>query len=313
MPNREVLIIDSDADEYARLLTAQREIEIPFALARTTEQALSAYSGHCILLGDPNLIAEALPEMKTIEWVQSSWAGVTPLLVLDRRDYLLTGIKNVFGQQMGEYVLGCLLAHELMLVKRTEQQKGRNWFDAPSGTLRRKTMGIMGTGSIGQRIALMSRAFDLRIFGYSRRGESVEGFDRVFAAGELKPFLQELDYLISVLPDTRATDRLLDTAAFERLPDHCYFVNVGRGNVVDEGSLIAALQRGQLAGAALDVFDQEPLARDNPLWTAPNLRITGHIAAPSQPEEIAPIFVENFCRFVRGESLEYVIDFERGY
>jgi phosphoglycerate dehydrogenase-like enzyme len=313
MNEPEAIILAEEAEALAKAVGAQSGGEIPVSVARSVGQALAHYSKQSILFGDPNLIAEVLPEMPTVRWVQSSWAGVTPLLAVGRRDYVLTGLKDVFGQQMAEYVLGYLLAHELKILERAEAQRQRRWFDVLSGTLDRKALGLMGTGSIGRSIASLARTFGLRVRGYSRSGQPVADFDEVFAADRLEAFLHGLDYLVSVLPETAATDRLLDARSLALLPTHAYFVNVGRGNVVDEAALVAALHAGALAGAALDVFDREPLPGGSPLWSAPNLRITGHVASPSNPHEVAPIFVENFRRFVRGEALHYVVDFERGY
>ena len=130
---------------------------------------------------------------------------------------------------------------------------------------------------------------------------------------ELTAFLADVDYLVSVLPDTPATTGLLDAAAFEALPAHAYFINVGRGNIIDEMALLDALQNTQIAGATLDVFDKEPVPATSPLWDAPNLSITAHIAAISHPSLIVPIFVNNYRRYTNNEPLQHVIDLERGY
>jgi phosphoglycerate dehydrogenase-like enzyme len=307
------IILDADADEYAALLNPLTAEGVALAVAHTPDEALAVYADQPILFGDPNFIAKVLPQMPTIEWVQSTWAGVTPLLELDRRDYVLTGVKDVLGQQMGEYAIGYLLAHELKASQRAEQQQQRRWFQEFSGTLSGKTIGIMGTGSIGRHIACMTRPFNMRVRGYSRSGRPVDDFEQVYAADQLDAFLQELDYLVSVLPETPETDDLLNAATLRRLPSRCYYINVGRGNVVDAAALRSALEKGELAGAALDVFDREPLPEDSPLWTAPNLRITGHVAAASDADDIAPIFADNCRRFMKGEPLRHVVDFDRGY
>ena len=313
MQTAAAIILDEEAERYVALLQGLRAEGVALSPACTAEEALAAYADQSILLGDPNLVAKVLPRMPTIRWVQSTWAGVTPLLEIDQRGYVLTGVKEVFGQPMTEYVLGYLLAHELKIPQRAEYQRRRSWFDACSGTLRDKLLGIMGTGSIGRHIARVSQAFGMRVRGYSRSGSPAQGFEQVFAADRLPAFLRDLDYLVSVLPDTRETDRLLDAATLGHLPKRCYYVNVGRGNVVDEAALVSALRAGELAGATLDVFDREPLPEHSPLWTTPNLVVTAHVAAPSDAEQIAPIFAENLRRFVRGDALDYVIDFERGY
>jgi len=115
------------------------------------------------------------------------------------------------------------------------------------------------------------------------------------------------------VPNTADTRRLVDAALLRALPARAVFVNPGRGSVVDEGALAEALQQGRLAGAVLDVFDEEPLPADHVFWRTPRLLITSHTAALSAPEEIAPVFVDNYRRLVRGEPLRHRVDFERGY
>ena len=171
----------------------------------------------------------------------------------------------------------------------------------------------MGTGSIGSDIAGMAKAFGMRITGFSRSGASVEGFERVFAGNQLDDFLAEPDYLVCVLPNTPGTRHLLDAGAFRAMKSGCYLVNVGRGALIDEEALADALFKGELSGAVLDVFQDEPLPQESPLWNAPGLIVTAHVAAKSWPQDIARIFMENYRRYVAGKPLKYQIDFERGY
>jgi phosphoglycerate dehydrogenase-like enzyme len=214
---------------------------------------------------------------------------------------------------MAEFVLGYMLAREIDVFQRLERQRDRRWYDQQTGSLAGKTLGIMGTGSIGRHIAAMAVPFNMRVLGFSRSGRPVSGFAEVFASADFHAFLGKADYLVGVLPETPATIGLLDQAAFTALPEHAYFINVGRGSLVDEQALSRALASGELAGAVLDVFRQEPLRADSPLWDVPNLLITGHVAAHSWPEDIAGIFIENYRKFQRDDVLNYIIDFERGY
>jgi phosphoglycerate dehydrogenase-like enzyme len=238
---------------------------------------------------------------------------VNPLLELGISNYVLTGVKDTFGPQMAEYVFAYLLANELKIFERLGQQADRTWWEQPSGSLWGKTLGIMGTGSIGRFIAQTARTFGMRITGFSRGGAPVEGFKKVFARNQLADFLAEPDYLVCVLPDTPATRHLLDASAFHAMKNHCCLINVGRGNVIDENALVQALVEGELSAAVLDVFQSEPLPEDSPLWNVPGLTVTAHIAAASVPRDIARIFRENYWRYVAGEPLKYRIDFERGY
>jgi phosphoglycerate dehydrogenase-like enzyme len=308
-----VLIIGEDSQEFAALLEQQSEPKLTVTAVEEADMAVAVYSGQAILFGDPLSISKVLPHLPDVKWVQSTWAGVTPLLTLERRDYLLTGIKGVFGPQMSEYVLGYMLAHELRIQRRSADQLERNWKPTASGSLPGKTIGVMGAGSIGEAIANRASKNGMVAIGLSRSGDPVAAFETVFPASELHQFLHGLDYLVSVLPDTAATDGLLDADALARLPSHAVFINVGRSNVVDDGALVDALTNGELAGAVLDVFDEEPLPAASPLWSTPNLIATPHIAAVSYPELIVPIFLENYRRFIAGKALVNQISFERGY
>jgi phosphoglycerate dehydrogenase-like enzyme len=309
MDKPQFLVIASDADDYVELLENSHAATI----CRTSAEAVAAYSGETILLGDPASIASVLSEFSAVRWVQSTWAGVTPLLELGKHDYVLTNVRDIFGPQMSEYVFGYLLAHELRIAERAEAQREKRWLEEYSGRLERKRIGIMGTGSIGRAIAETARAFGMSVVGLSRSGTAMPYFDDIQPVSHLDGFLADLDYLVSVLPDTAATTGLLDARALSLLPQRCYFINVGRGNVVDDTALVDALHAGRLSGATLDVFDEEPLPQDNPLWDAPNLNVTAHIASISDPELVAPIFNENYRRYAAGEPLNFVVDFDAGY
>lgn len=307
-----VLIVSEDAEELARLVN-EGAPSVDVTTATSAGEAAAVYDDHRVLFGSPASIAEILPDMPAVEWVQSTWAGVTPLVQLDRKDYVLTGIKDVFGPQMSEYVIGYLLAHELRILRRVEEQRARRWWPGESGALAGKQLGILGAGSIGRAIAGKAQALGVTVLGLSRSGAEHPEFASVYPTTHLAEFLGRLDYLVSVLPGTPATDRLLNAGTLAMLPARAVFVNVGRGNVVDHAALIESLREGRLAGAVLDVFDEEPVPHDSPLWDTPNLLMTAHMAAVSHPALIAPIFLENYRRFVSGRELLHVVDFDRGY
>jgi phosphoglycerate dehydrogenase-like enzyme len=230
-----------------------------------------------------------------------------------RRDYTLTNARGVFGGLMSEYVFAYLLARErLIFEKRAAQQEGR-WDPTPPGTLRGKVMGLLGVGSIGAALARTAKHFGMRVAGYTRASEDCADVDAYFHGADAAAFAADLDYLVCVMPNTPATRHLIDAAFLAALPPRAVFVNPGRGTVVDEAALADALASGRLAGAVLDVFQKEPLPPDHIFWRTPNLIITSHSAALSVPSDIAPVFIENCRRWMAGEPLRYVVDFERGY
>lgn len=298
-------ILSKHADAYHRLIDA----------ARLPDLAIEADERSCdLVLGEPSRIAPAIARMPAVRWVQSTWAGVEPLLdPALRRDYTLTNARGVFGGLMSEYVFAYLLARERRLFeKRASQREGR-WDPAAPGTLRGRTIGLLGVGSIGAALARTARHFGMRVHGYTRASESCGHVDRYFHGDERLAFARDLDYLVTVAPNTAATRRLVDAAMIDALPARAVFVNPGRGSIVDEAALAAALESNRLAGAVLDVFETEPLPAGHAFWRLPNVIITSHTAALSVPEDIAPVFIDNYRRFAAGQPLQYVVDFDAGY
>jgi len=278
-----------------------------------------------IVFGEPNLIKDALASLPDLIWVQANWAGVEPLLDPRlRRDYILTNARGVFGGLMSEYVFSYLLAHERRIFERAHAQVSKQWDSSTTGTLRGKTIGLLGVGSIGAEVARTAKFFGMTVRGYTRGSETSKHVDTYYHAlpplpsgegrGEgLLEFANGLDYLISILPNTNDTRKIINTDLLNALPSHAIFINVGRGQAVDESALIEALNQNKIAGAVLDVFEQEPLPKEHPFWATPNLLMTFHTSAPSLPEDIAKLFIENYLLFNAGKSLMYQVDFERGY
>lgn len=309
-----LLILSKHADAYRALLERAPLSQLTIVSAPNASDLPSSATDADIVLGEPSLIRDVLARLRAIKWVQSTWAGVEPLLDATlRRDYVLTNARGVFGGLMTEYVFGYLLAHERrILEKHASQQEGR-WDPTPPGTLRGKQIGLLGVGSIGTALARMAKQFGMRVKGYTRASESCADVDAYFHGDARAAFAADLDYLICIMPNTSATRRLVDAALLNALPPHAVFVNPGRGTSVDEPALADALQRGRLAGAVLDVFQQEPLPPDHVFWRTPNLLITSHTAALSLPEDIAPVFIQNYQRFLAGAQLKYQVDFELEY
>lgn len=257
---------------------------------------------------------DVLGRMPELHWLQATWAGVEPLLdPALRRDYVLTNARGVFGGLMSEYVFGYLLALERRILEKQAAQAAGRWDATPPGTLRGKQIGLLGVGSIGAALASTAKHFGMLVKGYTRDSESCPDVDEYFHGDDRRAFASELDYLVSVMPNTAGTRRLVDAALLAALPARAIFVNPGRGSVVDEAALADALSAGRLAAAVLDVFEHEPLPPDHVFWRTPNVLITSHTAALSAPKDIAPVFVENYRRWIAGEPLRHRVDFERGY
>jgi phosphoglycerate dehydrogenase-like enzyme len=300
-----LLILARDATEYVKRIEAARlpELEI-------TDQHAAAD----IVLGEPRLTRDALPTLPALKWVQCIYAGVEPLVdPSQRRDYVLTNARGVFGELMSEYIFGYLLFHEKKMLERIAAQQAKQWQRPESGILRGKTIGLLGVGSIGAHLADTAKHFAMNVRGFTRGSETSPQVDRYYHGDDLLKFAEGLDYLVSVLPRTADTNRLVDSPLLSALPPHAVFVNAGRGNAVHEVALVTALQEGRLAAAVLDVFEQEPLPEDHPFWTTPNLYMTFHTSAISYPEDITGLFIENYQLYREDQPLKYVVDFERGY
>lgn len=312
-----LLVLSRLAREYSEIVEAAHLPDL--SITASTEFSADAPGADAfdLAFGDPARLAPALPALTGVRWIQSTWAGVEPLLnPALRRDYILTNARGVFGPQMSEYVFAYLLAHERKLFEKQAFQMAGRWDTTPPTRLRGKQLGLLGVGTIGADLARTAKHFGLRVKGYTRSSEASADVDEYFhgsLADVGAAFGSELDYLVSVMPDTAATRHVVDEALLRALPARAVFVNPGRGSVVDEVALAAALQEGRLAGAVLDVFQNEPLPADHVFWRLSNVHITAHTAALSAPPDIAPIFIDNYRRLLSGEPLRYRVDFAQGY
>ncbi len=310
MPDK-LLIYSKQAKQYSDLI--YEKLPKLKQVSTTTKQEAKQHLDCNILLAEPNLATEIINEMPKLEWLQSTWAGITPLLHKSlQRNYLLTGVKGIFGPLMSEYVFAFLLSFERQLPDYLTSQQKQQWQPLEPSSLVGKTLGIMGTGSIGSHIAKTAKQFGLITKGYSQSGNSVEGFDKTYPSKQLHSFLKNSHYLVNSLPDTPETTELLNAKAFKQL-QNCIFINVGRGSIINESALIQALKTKHVKAAVLDVFKQEPLEKTHPFWTTANLFMTPHIAAPSFPKSISSIFIKNYQKWQAKETLEFLIDFKKGY
>lgn len=308
-----LLILSDRAEQYENLIRAAKlpNLEI---FAFTNADVKAKIANQCeIVLGYPSLIRDLLPSLAKLRWVQTLSAGVELLLLPSlRRDYVLTNARGVFGELMAEYVFGYLLFHERQIFKHHQLQGKKRWDGSDTGSLRDKTIGLLGVGSIGAHVAKTAKHFGMIVHGYTRSSQSSLDVD-VYHHDDLIEFARGVDYLVNIFPNTPETNKLLDASVFDALPKTAIFINVGRGSAVDEKALQAALEQEKIAGAVLDVFDKEPLPKEHPFWTTPNLWITFHTAAPSLPKDISQVFIENYHRYIKDEALNYQVDFERGY
>lgn len=309
-----LLILSTNAESYKQYIDAYDLPNLSIHSCSSIEEAKPYLTHVTIMLADPAFAKEVVGEMPKLQWLQSTWAGVNALIEDGlRQDYSLTGVKGIFGALMSEYIFGYILGLERNITFHQQAQLQRSWTPKLPGRLKDKTIGIMGTGSIGQHIAGTAQHFGMQVLGFSYSGNSKPNFEKCFPIEQLHRFLSDCDYVVCTLPDTSATTNLLNQAAFEVMKPSAWLINVGRGVVVDETALLDALNNKVIAGAVLDVFVEEPLSSKHPFWQQENVVITPHISAPSFPQDVVDIFVDNYKRFVEGQNLKFEIDFQKGY
>jgi len=252
-----------------------------------------------------------------LRFLQMTGAGVDALLPapdLPAR-VRVANARGIHAEHMGEFTLAMMLAFEKRIPTWLEEQRQRRWQYHGIRTLRGKTVAVLGLGSIGLEVARLCRAFGMRIVGTRRSGAPAEGVERVVVPAATVELLAEADYVVILLPLTPETRDSIGAELLDALPQHAVLINLARGGIVDEAELARRLDDGRLRGAALDVFRQEPLPKESPLWAAPNTILTPHISGwfPGYAERVADIFVANLERLERGAPLLNEIDRERGY
>lgn len=309
-----LLTLSRDPDEFEAGLERLHLPGLQVVVPRDEKTIRDYITQADILLANPPIAAQWLDQAQNLRWVQSTFAGIDALAAPGlRRDYLLTNVKDVYGPAMAEYVFAFILGLEKELFAFRNAQQEKRWDQKPSRTLEGKTLGVLGTGSIGREIARAGKTFGLRTVGLRRGQGSVEHFDAVYPMQELHTVLTQSDYLVCVLPNTPETVGLLDADAFATARPGSIFLNIGRGNTVDESALTKALDRGQIRTAVLDVMNAEPLPPESPLWGREDVYITPHVSGYIVSDRIFSIFEENYRRFLAGEELLYQVDFTRGY
>jgi phosphoglycerate dehydrogenase-like enzyme len=272
-----------------------------------------------------------------LRWVQLMSAGADHAMkrpLVAETDVTVTTASGIHASPIGEYCMATILAFAYELPRFLGLQARREWLD-PSlfvpRTLRGQTIGIVGYGSIGRELARLAAGFGMRVVAVKRDPSTMaadDGFtmpgtgdpdgsipDEVHAPTALAAAVADCDFVVSTLPGTPATRHLIDATVLGAMKPTAVLVNIGRGAVIDEGALIEVLDAGRIAGAALDVFEEEPLPADSPLWALPNVLLTPHISGNSDRYDamVTDVFVENLTRYVDGRPLLNVLDRSLGY
>ena len=226
----------------------------------------------------PRLSDDVLRAGANLKWVQALGTGVDNLIdrpVL-RKDIIVTNIHGIHGAPVSEAAIGSMLALARDIPRAVRAHDAHEWARFPAQLLHNKTVGVFGIGAIAEELAPKCKAFGMRTVGVSSSPRQVAGFDRMHSSAELAAVAGEFDFFVLLTPLTEKTRNSIDAKVFAAMKPKSFLVNLARGGVVDETALIEVLRSGKIAGAALDVFNEEPLPHDHPFWGMKNVIITTH-------------------------------------
>ncbi|GMF37707.1 unnamed protein product [Phytophthora fragariaefolia] len=277
-----------------------------------------------LLAPKTNLPFELQHLLKKVQWVQGTYAGVDsyhqfPDAPADP-GFKVSRAGGIMPAALAQFVFGYVIAIERKLFEAKQYQEKREFarWELKYRSFRNLTIGILGLGDVGQEIGRTLKASGFQVIGFKRR---VSEDDRKaltssadLVSNDLSEVLEQSDYIVNVLPSTDATRYLLTENTLEVCrKKQPVFINVGRGDVISEATIVNALEKGLLSKSVLDVFEKEPLPKDSQLWTHPKVIVTPHIAGTVFPEDVADVFVKNLDRHLEGKPVLYQMDWSTGY
>lgn len=313
---------DMPDDLRAQVAAAASNVRLVIGLSR--EEALArATEAHAV---DARYVTpQFVQRANNLVWIMSGSAGVDRYIGMEalkrRPEVVLTNMRAVHGPAIADHVFAMLLSLTRDLRFYAQSQEAGVWSREGSGVeataLKGRTMLVVGLGGIGTEVARRAKGFDMRVIATRRSaaGSASQFVDRVELPDKLLELLPEADVVVICVPLTPETDSLFDAKAFAAMKPRSYLVNIARGRIVNTDALMQAISSGRLAGACLDVTDPEPLPSDHPLWRAPNVLITPHVASDAEitGERWRAALRENLRRFGAGEPLLNVVDIRAGY
>ncbi|WP_137288324.1 D-2-hydroxyacid dehydrogenase [Natronorubrum halophilum] len=285
----------------------QRRPDIDFEHSDEDDVLEAVADAEIVVTG--RLPEDVLAAAADLRWVQALSAGTDAYDhdALAERGVALTTVSGIHARPVAQQVMGYLFHFERRFDRAIAQRRNREWERYVAGELGDRTVGIVGVGAIGSQIAEYCTAFGARTVGVKRDPTDAPAtLDAVYGPADLERVLAESDYLVLACPLTDETRGLIDADALATVSDDSVLVNISRGSVVDQRALEVALEDDELRGAALDVFEEEPLPEDSPLWDHDNVLVTPHVAGatPHYWRRCADVFVRNYDRFFEGADLE---------
>lgn len=303
-----------DGEPNAEMLDALRR-SMPDVVVAPVEQLDAQQLASAQVAVLDGIDADQLASLTSLEMVQATWAGVESILAALPDDvHVVRMIDPQLGRTMAEAVLAWVLYVHRDMPTYLRQQRTGEWLDHDQVLAPDRRIGILGLGALGELAATTLRDQGFDVAGWARSAKSIDGVASFHGADGFGVLLERSDIVVNLLPHTDATSKLLDTSAFDRLPDGASLINAGRGATVDDDALLAALD-ARLAHAVLDVFTVEPLPEDHPYWAHPQVTVLPHIAANTTPSSAALIAGANVTAFLADGSLpdDALVDRSLGY
>ena len=258
-----------------------------------------------------------LPAMPKLRWAQSMTAGVEGWIALPDlpANLTLTCARGTHRESMPENIIGALFYVAKPYAAAVENQKHGKWVHSVAQPLTGKTLGILGLGAISQEVARLAAALGMRVIGTKRRPEPMANVAEVLPADRTPEVLAQSDFLLLLLPATPETDNFINAERLGMMKPGAWLLNFGRGHLIKDDDLVAAVKAKKIAGAMLDVFRQEPLPAGHPFWTTEGIIVLPHIGGPHPQRDriVARLFVDNLGRFLDGKPLKEVVDRKAGY
>lgn len=293
------------ADRVAVDTLPRSEKPSPEQLART--EALMTFSA------PPGMLSS----MPRLRWIQAMTAGVEGWLALPDlpADVVLTCARGTHRESMPENIVGAIFYVAKPYAAAVENQKFRKWVHSTAQPLTGKTLGILGLGAIGRDVARIAAVLGMRVIGTRRRAEPIADLAEVLPPEGTPRVLAESDFVVLLLPATPETDNFINAERLAMMKPSAWLLNFGRGHLIKDDDLVAAVAAKRIAGALLDVFREEPLPSDHPFWTTPGIVVLPHIGGPHPQRDriVARLFADNLARFLDGRPLKEIVDREAGY
>jgi phosphoglycerate dehydrogenase-like enzyme len=320
--NITVLVLADPAAPALRKLEALGP-GVNLRIGKTAEALADAIPAARVLFnwtGSKPDVGRILNEAPHLEWIHAMYAGLDRSLFpeLVAHPIPLTNGSGVFSQSLGEFIMLGILYFAKDVIRMNKAKKEHHWdvYDKPE--IRKETVGIVAHGDIGRAVASRAKALGMRVLAHRRNPAprpGDENVDRVYGADGLHAMLPECDYVAVTAPLTEQTRGMIGQREFELMKPSAVILNVGRGPVIDEDAMVEALRTKQIRGAALDVFDVEPLPHDSPFWDLDNVLLSPHSAdhIHGWVEDAVIFFVEQFKRWSAGEPLKNIVDKQAGY